>query len=325
MNEHIAQVLKGFTQFENVPEDQLQWLVENSKLCTYQPDEILFKPGDVVEHMYIFLDGEVRIQLKRGEQLHLLGSLVTSDISGKMPFSRMQSSAGYLTVLEECTVLETHESLFPEIAKHYELIEAFVHSLSDRIRSFTSQQQQNEKLVALGKLSAGLAHELNNPASAMVRSATALRDNLRAKPNKFKAVMNIKMTIEEVDAINELVFRKAEKGTTNTQSLMERTALEDELADWLDDHEVDGSYELAETFAEYCFNIDDLEFVKENLREQALPSVLGWVEDVLNTEKMVEEIEDAANRISELVSSVKTYSHMDRGTDKETVEIKKLL
>ncbi len=325
MNEHIAQVLKSFTQFENVPEDQLQWLVENSKLCTYQPDEILFKPGDVVEQMYIFLDGEVRIQLKRGEQLHLLGSLVTGDISGKMPFSRMQSSAGYLTVLEECTVLETHESLFPEIAKHYELIEAFVHSLSDRIRSFTSQQQQNEKLVALGKLSAGLAHELNNPASAMVRSATALRDNLRAKPNKFKAVMNIKMTIEEVDAINELVFRKAEKGTTNTQSLMERTALEDELADWLDDHEVDGSYELAETFAEYCFNIDDLEFVKENLREQALPSVLGWVEDVLNTEKMVEEIEDAANRISELVSSVKTYSHMDRGTDKETVEIKKLL
>ena len=237
----------------------------------------------------------------------------------------MQSTLAHLVVMEDTTILETHADLFIEITKRYELIEAFVHSLSDRIRSFTSQQQQNEKLVALGKLSAGLAHELNNPASAMVRSATELRKRITQTPEKFKAVMNIRLTNEQVDAVNELVFRKAEKGSSNNQSLMERTALEDELTDWMDDRGIEQGFEYSETFAEFCFSIEDLEFVASHVGEEFLPAVLGWVEDVLTTEKMVEEIEDSATRISDLVSSVKTYSHMDRGSDKEVIELKKVL
>lgn len=325
MNAQIVQLLKKFPPFEQVPETQLLWLVEHSQLCTYQPDEVVIKPGDAVNRMMILLDGEIRIQLKRGTQFTSLGSFKKGDITGKIPFSRMQSSTGYLTVVEECTVLVTDEQLFPEIASHYELIEAFVHSLSDRIRNFTSQQQQNEKLVALGKLSAGLAHELNNPASAMVRSATALRDNMRAKPEKFKSVMHIRLTDEQVDAVNELVFRKAGKGSSNNQSLLERTALEDQLADWMEDHDVSEGFEYASTFADFCFEVDDLEYVKQHLTEASLAPVLGWIEDVLTTEKMVEEIEEASRRISELVSSVKTYSHMDKGSDKEVVDIRKLL
>ena len=109
------------------------------------------------------------------------------------------------------------------------------------------------------------------------------------------------------------------------QSLMERTALEDKLTDWMDDHDIDEGFEYASTFAEYCFNIDDLDFVKQNIDSESLAAVLGWIEDVLTTEKMVEEIEDASKRISDLVSSVKTYSHMDRGSDKEVINIQKHL
>lgn len=325
MNKFTLEALTSFDKFQNVPQEQLIWLIKHSKVCSYKLDENIVKPGYTLDKMYILLDGKIKLTVDGGNQLHDLGVFTKSEILGKLPFSRMNTSSGYLTVIEKCSVLETSQDLFPEIAKKYELIQAFVHSMSDRVRYFTTNQQQNEKLMALGKLSAGLAHELNNPASAMVRSATALRDNMRAKPEKFKAVMHIRLTDEQVDAINELVFRKAGNGSTNNQSLMDRTALEDTLTDWMDEHEIDEGFEYAATFAEYCFNIDDLEFVKENITPETLPAVLGWIEDVLTTEKMVEEIEDASKRISDLVSSVKTYSHMDRASDKELVEMRKHL
>ena len=309
LKEFAVQKLHSFPQFENVPLDQLDWLVENSRICTYMTDERIMEPGTEVDKMFIILDGRIRIQLPRGSSFTSIGDFVTGDISGRLPFSRMQSTL----------------ALFVEITKRYELIEAFVHSLSDRIRSFTSQQQQNEKLVALGKLSAGLAHELNNPASAMVRGATELKKRLSQTPDKFKSVMSIKLTNDQIDAVNDLVFKKAGRGSSNQQSLMERTALEDELTDWMEDHGVETGFEYSETFAEYCFNTEDLEFVSSHVEDEYLPAVLGWIEDVLTTEKMMEEIEDSARRISDLVSSVKTYSHMDRGTDKEVVELKKVL
>ncbi|MBO6522753.1 MAG: cyclic nucleotide-binding domain-containing protein [Balneolaceae bacterium] len=325
MEDFIVSSLRQIPNFKEVPEHQLRWFAQNSELCTYQPDEVIFKPGDEINYMFIVLDGSLRAQIKRGNQFTPLITFEKGNISGKLPFSRMQSSAAFITSLEESTILKTAEKILPEISKHYELIEVFVHSLSDRIRTFTTQQQQNEKMVALGKLSAGLAHELNNPASAMVRGATELRKRLRSTPDKFKAVMNIRLTEEQVDAVNELVFKKVEKGSSNQQSLMNRTALEDDLADWMEDRGVDQGFEYAETFAEYCFNIDDLEFVSSHVEDEYLPAVLGWVEDVLTTEKMVEEIEDSATRISDLVSSVKTYSHMDRGSDKEVVDLRKML
>ncbi len=325
MTEKIVSQLKQLDPFLEVPEEHLSWLVENSTYLEYEPGENVVQPGDDMTRMLIILDGVISIRLKRGNQFQNIGNFEKGDISGKLPFSRMQSTLAYLTAVEKTAILRTEENVFPEISKRYELIEVFVHSMSDRIRRFTTVQQQNEKLMALGKLSAGLAHELNNPASAMVRGATELRKRLRSTPDKFKAVMSIRLTEEQVDAVNELVFRKAEKGSTNQQSLMDRTNLEDELTDWMEDHGVDQGFEYAETFAEYCFNVDDLEFVNSHVTEEFLPAVLGWVEDVLTTEKMVEEIEDSATRISDLVSSVKTYSHMDRGSDKEAIDLPKVL
>ena len=323
MEDYILQGIQTFPQFSGVPEDELRAYVELSEVCTYQPDEVIIKPGDEIVKMYLVLEGNIRLQIKRGEQFTAIDTFEGGDLTGKLPFSRLQSSIAYVTVMEETTILVTHEDKFPELASHYKLIESFVHALSDRIRFFTTEQQQSEKLMALGKLSAGLAHELNNPASAMVRSATALKKNLHAKPEKFKNMMELKLSSEQVDAINELVFEKL-KQEVPSLSLMEKTSLEDELADWLEDHNIEEPYELAETFTEFGFGEEELQSIKEMGSEEMLPAVLKWIEDVFVTEKMIDEVEDASRRISGLVSSIKTYSHMDQANEKQPVDLEKL-
>lgn len=324
MDDYIVKGIKSFPQFAEVPEDQLRAYVELSEVCTYQPDEVIIKPGDEINKMYLVLEGNIRLQLKRGEQFTVIDSFEAGDLTGKLPFSRLQSSLAYVTVMEESTVLITHEDKFPQIASHYKLIESFVHALSDRIRHFTTQQQQNEKLLALGKLSAGLAHELNNPASAMVRSAISLKENLHAKPEKFKGMMDLNLSSEQVDAINKVIFDKLNTETPSL-SLMERTSLEDELADWMEEHGINEAYELAETFAEHGFDEEALERIKDIGNEPMLSPLFKWIEDVFVTEKMIAEVEDASRRISDLVSSVKTYSHMDQANEKEPVDLEKLL
>ena len=138
--------------------------------------------------------------------------------------------------MEDARILSTHRDRFPDmIRENHELTEALVHEMANRIRTFTTLRAQNEKLMSLGKLSAGLAHELNNPSSAVVRVAKDLKSHLGYQPEGFKQVISIRMSPEEVDAVNERLFRKIKDGPRSF-SLMERNNRENDLEDWLDDH-----------------------------------------------------------------------------------------
>jgi signal transduction histidine kinase len=175
--------------------------------------------------------------------------------------------------------------------------------------------------MALGKLSAGLAHELNNPSAAVIRSASELKRHLSSVPENFKRVIKIKASDEIVDKVNDLVFSKLDHHGKVLPSLMQKTALEDELNDWLTENNIRQVYEMVETFAEFGMTIDDLEHVKTWLRPEDLLPVLGWINQVMNTEKLVCDIEEAAKRINTLVTSVKGYTHMDQAPEKQLVDI----
>src|SRR5690606_8715136 len=125
------------------------------------------------------------------------------------------------------------------ISTHYELTQALVHFMTTRVREFTSLQLQNEKMLALGKLSAGLAHELNNPASAVVRGAVTLKKHLQLEPESFKKIISIRMDEADVDIVNNKMFEVLRQPEKPKLSLMERSEKEDELADWLDEHAVE--------------------------------------------------------------------------------------
>ncbi len=177
--------------------------------------------------------------------------------------------------------------------------------------------------MALGKLSADLAHELNNPAAAIIRSASALKNHLRNTLENFKQMATAQLSAEQVDRINELLItRMSQTPEQQALSVLQRSQQEDEMAEWLEELGMDDGYEMAETLVDSGFDIFDLEELSEITNGQFVLPVIGWLHNMLNTERLVSEIEQASIRISDLVQSVKTYSHMDRAQDQQWVDLR---
>ncbi len=314
--------LKQIPEFKSVPENQLQWLVDKGNVITLEDGQKFFKKGDLVVDLRIILEGEVSLFVEQGGNRRNLATFEKGEITGKLPFSRLKATPAEGIANGETIVYTLSQDHFPEmIRNHHELVEVLVHVMTDRVRDMTRTQQQNDKMMALGKLSAGLAHELNNPSAAVVRSAHELKKHLSHIPENFKRVINIRTTDDVVEKLNDLVFSKIATYGKTSLSLMQRTALEDDLTDWMEQNEIINAYELVEAFAEFGMNPNDFEELKSLLRKEDLIPVIGWVNQVLTTERLVNEIEEAAKRINTLVTSVKGYTHMDQAPEKQVVDI----
>ncbi len=314
--------LRQIPEFKSLPENQLQWLVEKGKVVAYSGGQKMFSKGDAIPEMRILLKGEINFFIEQAGNLRNVGIVEKGEITGKLPFSRMKAATGEGIVTGDALMYSLHQDLFPEmIRNHHELVEVLVHVMTDRVRDSTRMQQQNDKMMALGKLSAGLAHELNNPSAAVVRSARELKKHLSNIPDNFKRVIKIRASDDAVDKVNDLVFSKIASYGKTSLSLMQKTALEDELIEWLEKNEIDNGYEMAEIFAEFGIKTDDLEEAKSWLRPEDKLPVIGWLSQVLTTEKLVGEIEEASKRINSLVTSVKGYTHMDQAPEKHPTDI----
>lgn len=317
-------LLKKVPVLSDVPDDQLQWLLDQSQTNHYKPGDFLFSKGDEIDKLQIIVKGEFSIKIEQNGEFRSVATMKEGDLTGNLPYSRAGSAFGYADASVPSTVISVHKDKFKEmIREHHELTTILVHTMTSRVREFTKQQQQNEKLVSLGKLSAGLAHELNNPASAMTRSARELKEHLSLLPENFKNVISIRMSDEQVDQVNDLLFKKVGDYGSRTLSLSDRSSQEDEIADWLEDRGFEDGYEMADVFVEFGFSEEDMDVISENVSEKDIPAVVGWLYSVMTTEKLVIEIEDSAERISGLVTSVKSYSHMDKSSDFGPVDVSK--
>lgn len=318
----IVDRLAAFPVLAEVPREQIEWVVERGELQKFPAGELFFKKGDPIDNLIMILEGRTAFRMVQNGQYKFLGQLKAGDISGALPYSRAQSASGEGIAEEDTLMYRLKKEHFHDlICQCQAFTEVLVHLMTDRVRDSTKRAQQNEKLMALGKISAGLAHELNNPAAAIVRSSELLQKHLGTVPDDFKKITTLKMTDEEVDFVNDLLYSKIEHGVNKAESLMERTTREDELTDWLEDNGFGDCYMLSETLAEYGFCADDLQSIADKVSPESFAPVLEWGESVLTTEKMVGEIKEASDRISKLVSSVKSYSHMDRAGDQEPTNV----
>ncbi len=319
----LARTLLSFETFEGLDPAAIEWLIGQSEYLCYAAGETFFAPGEVIDYMDVILAGEYVATREQQGRKREIGVWGKGYLTGVLPFSRMTHASVTGTVLKDVYTLRLPKSCFTEMVNvSYELTQRLVGFMSTRIRDFSQIQLMDEKLMALGKMSAGLAHELNNPAAAIVRAADSLHKQLRQTPERFKAVIMMDTEPEQVDRLNEVLFRRLNCWQELDLSLMERQSALDDLTDWLDDHQVPEAEDLAETLVDFGFTEDDLDEVAGFLAPSALADVLWWLQANLETERLVVEMRESADRIGKLVTSIKSYSHMDQEPSLEDIDLR---
>jgi signal transduction histidine kinase len=180
-------------------------------------------------------------------------------------------------------------------------------------KSSQAVTQQHERLLALGSLSAGLTHELNNPAAAAVRATETLRERVAKMRHKLAVITEGHFSREQLADLIDIQDRTAERvAKAPSLSPLEASDREDTLTDWLEDHGIEQAWQLAPTFVQAGLDVDWLEEVAVAVGEEILPGAVGWLNYTVETELLMDEIADSTTRISHLVDAAKQYSQLDR-------------
>jgi len=294
-----------------------------SQELALKPDEVYVHQGDPADAMFVVLDGQLQI---RGE---LSGGLVTfvskpGDVTGVLPFSRMKQFPLTGRALTNSRVLRFPTSLFPDLVQKLpELASRLVALMSDRIRESTRIEQQRDRLAALGKLSAGLAHELNNPASAAKRAASQLRSTLKQIKDASQELGSRDLTATQKSEIEKLENSLIQKDEPPPDVLTIST-LEDELDSVLHSHGQNDLWQLSANLARKGAKPELLESLFASLDADTARAALMRISALLEITGLLNEIENSTSRISDLVRAIKEYTFMDQAAVQNVDVVKSL-
>jgi signal transduction histidine kinase len=314
--------LRTLFLFEALTDEQLAMLCANGHIEHYQPGPICVE-GEPATCFYVLIDGELTMSKLSGGQ-----DIETNRTSQRGVYCGAWSAfTGEQHQTYSTSVHVTKPSRFfvmdaPAFGRFMrEQFPMAVHLLdgmavgTERTRRIIDNR---EKLLALGQLSAGLTHQLNNPAAATARAAAGLRERVAGMRQKLRMLADGTFTPDALRAmvrLQEEVAEQVAKSTSHQLSAIETTDTEDAVGEWLEDHGIDGGWDIAPTFVEGGIDTDWLErisAVADELASTSLEGAIRWLNYTVEIELLLNQISEASKRISALVADAKQYSQMDR-------------
>lgn len=313
-------VLPSITVFQNLPAEILAWLGQNGELRQYASGEVIAESGSLADSLMAVVAGEMHYYSQIDGRLAHVFRIEQGQVGGVLPYSRFEVYQGQVVAVGETVVYVLPRRQFAALEQvSPELVQRLVSLMNDRARDYVRSQERDDKLRALGKLSAGLSHELNNPAAAISRASAALASVLQAKPLLLQRLLLACPSEEAVAALAALAVLPAD--APPALSALQAADQEDELAYWLETQGCPDGYALANSFLEVDLTVSALLPLAALLPATARPDAFNWLSSHLTALRLTADISEASRRISTLVGDVKTYSHMDRATGREKLDV----
>lgn len=302
--------------FSDLPPEDLAWLAERFEEVRVQPGEIFVREGDSADWLFVILEGEIRLQ-QSGNDSPVFRTH-TGQVTGLLPYSRLTKYGGTGRAVIPTRILRLHKDNFPEMLQRMPgLGQRLVAIMSDRIRELARLETQRDKLVALGKLSAGLAHELNNPAAAAQRATASLRETLETVRSASIRLARHALSAEQQEAILRFEREAARPAPVIPVDPLTRSDREEQITGWLEGHGIQDPWKIASVLVDVGVEVPRLDSLAAEVGDEALNDAVIRITSLMTITGLISEIENSTKRISDLVRAVKEYSYMDQAAMQE--------
>jgi signal transduction histidine kinase len=303
--------LRRVQEFADLPDDQLDWFLSQAQELNLKAGDTYARQGDPADAMFVILAGHLQGRGELGGETFVF-DLEPGDVTGVLPFSRMKQFTVSGRAIADSRALRFPASLFPELVQKMPVLtQRLVGLMSDRIRETTRLEQQRDRLASLGKLSAGLAHELNNPASAAKRAASQMGEILK----KIRDA-SLELGKRDLSPTQKAEIEKMEASFTQPDIVppdaLTMSDLEDQIDSLLRSHGQNDLWMLAAGLARRNIKPEAVESLFANLDAETARAALVRIAASVEIASLLHEIESSTSRISDLVGAIKEYTHMDQ-------------